>query len=328
MRSFLRVVSIILLIAWMGLIFFLSGQTADVSSQSSGSVIEFIAEQIYPDFDSLSQAEREEVVASFQFIARKSAHVGIFAVLGFWAFLVFISYTKLRFFTRMFWASAVSIAYAASDEYHQRFVLGRSCELRDFLLDSAGILTMVLICVLLVKIIAPLRRKTAFAGNSKRMLKSLNNELCDRLSDTVAHNEVLETRIEEYKAKVEELEKELEWRPTDRECEIQSVEPLTVEETELMEREEIKLSDEMEYAALVIGEAVVEVTKLCNKLTEEQDLSRKELVNLALGRTEVLKSEILKILNKQIPFEEKKKLIENEKRETYDYFDSIIAQTC
>lgn len=327
MRSFLRILSILLLVAWMGLIFFLSGQTADASSQSSGSVIELIAEQIYPDFEELSQAEREEVVASFQFIARKSAHVCIFAVLGFWAFLVFISYTRLRFFTRMFWASAVSIVYAASDEYHQRFVLGRSCELRDFLLDTAGILAAILICALFVKIIAPLRRKTAFTGNSKKTLKKLNSQLFNELNDTVAYNKALENEVEEYKARVIELERESQWRPIIEE-EIQSVEQPPMEEAEAMDKKEIKLSEEMDYASSVIGAAVVEVTKLCNKLTEEQDISRKELVNLALGRTEVLKSEILKILGKEISFEQKKQLIENERKDAYDYFDSIIAQTC
>ncbi len=322
MRSFFRIISIVLLIAWMGFIFFLSAQTADVSSQTSGGFIEFIAEKIYPDYENLTEPEKQEVVSSFQFIARKSAHVGVFAVLGFLAFSVFISYTELRYFTRVFWASAVSMAYAASDEYHQRFVAGRSCELRDFLLDCAGILVMILICALFFKIVAPLRQKTLFAGNSKKQLEELNAMLNEKLDFTVSHNEDLENRIEEYKSKVKQLESELKWRPVIKE------ETTITEETEIMEKREVKLSDEMEYASAVIGAVVVEATKLCNKLTEGQDVTRKELINLALGRTEVLKAEMLKILSRDIPFEEKKQLIENEKRDAYDYFDSIIAQTC
>lgn len=326
MRWVLRVISVILLIAWMGFIFCLSAQTAEVSSQSSGSVIEFIAEKIYPDFDELAQEEREEVISSFQFIARKSAHVGVFAVLSVLAFLVFISYTRLRFFTRIFWATAISIIYAASDEYHQRFVVGRSCELRDLLLDCAGIFAGIVICVLFVKIIRPLRRKTAYVDGGKKILEKLNDELNDKLDYTVARNESLENEIEEYKLKVEELQKELDCRAIEESATQQIEEMPNIEKVDIMEK--IELSEEMKYAASVIGAAVVEVTKICNKLTEQQNQNSKDLVNLALGRNEVLKSEILKILSSDITFSEKKALIEKEKCEAYDYFNSIVAQTC
>ena len=39
--------------------------------------------------------------------------------------------------------------YALSDEFHQRFVPGRSCSLRDVLIDSAGCLSGILITVIL-----------------------------------------------------------------------------------------------------------------------------------------------------------------------------------
>ena len=76
MRNFLRVLSVILLISWMGLIFFFSSQTADTSSQTSGQVIEIIAEKVYPDFNQMTETEREELVSSLQFKVRKSAHIG------------------------------------------------------------------------------------------------------------------------------------------------------------------------------------------------------------------------------------------------------------
>lgn len=39
----------------------------------------------------------------------------------------------------------IGAAYAATDEFHQRFVDGRSCELRDMMIDAAGVLLGVLI---------------------------------------------------------------------------------------------------------------------------------------------------------------------------------------
>ncbi len=323
MRTFFRTFSIILLILCMGVIFFFSHQTADTSSKLSSDVIEMIAEKFYPEFSNLSEIEKEQFVESFQFIARKSAHATIFAALGFFAFLTFISYTKLRFFTRCFWAVAISLLYAMSDEIHQYFVPGRSCELRDFLIDSAGAFMAVLLSALLVKMIRPLRRKTAYCGTNKKALIKLNTQLYEKLDDSFLNEKNLQKEIEVYKQKVEILEKEItnrQFAPVN--------EPDCLEE-KMEESKNYQLSDEMQYASQVIGKTVMEVTMLCNEFTQNsQDLTRKELVNLALGRTEVLKSEILKILSLEVSFEEKKNLIEKEQREIFDYFDSLKAQIC
>ncbi len=324
MRSFMRIFSVLLLVAWMGFIFYMSAQPAETSSQISGEVIEVIAEKFYPEFEALTETDKAEFVASFQFAARKTAHVAGFAVLGFFAFLSLISYTKLRFFTRVFWAFAISIIYAASDEFHQRFVSGRSCELRDFLLDVAGILGALVICSLFVKIIAPLRRKTAFSGKTKKMLNTLNNELYEKLDNTTYDNRQLENRLYEQQETIERLENSL----AEKSAELIQIKAED-EETKMAPNKEIKLSEEMEYAASVIGEAVVEVTKVCNKLAvNNTGENTKELVNLALGRNEVLKAEILKILALPVSFEEKQELILKEKQDAYDYFDSIRAQMC
>lgn len=329
MRSFFRILSIILLVLWMCTIFMFSNQTADASSQTSGKLIEAVAEKFYPDFNDFSEEKQQEIVESLQFYVRKAAHATEFAILGFLAFLTFISYVNLRFFTRCFWAFAVSAVYAASDEYHQRFVVGRSCELRDFLIDVSAVFLVVLLTALLVKIITPLRRKTAFAGVNKKSLAKLNTELYEQLDNSYFEKESLKEEILEYKERVENLEFELSQQKL---AEISVIDNIN-EEQQIMEtkieKSPVKFSDEMQYASSVIGKTVVEVTKLCNALTkDEQDLTRKELVNLALGRTEVLKAEILKILGMEIAFEEKKKLIEKEQLETLDYFDSIKAQIC
>jgi len=63
MKTFFRVFSIILLVSWMGLIFYFSHQTATESSIVSGSVIEFLAEKFHPDFISLSELEKQELIS-------------------------------------------------------------------------------------------------------------------------------------------------------------------------------------------------------------------------------------------------------------------------
>ena len=42
----------------------------------------------------------------------------------------------------------IGTAYAVTDEFHQSFVPGRSCELRDVMIDSCGVLTGVLLATL------------------------------------------------------------------------------------------------------------------------------------------------------------------------------------
>lgn len=392
MRSFLRVLSIVLLVLWMALIFNFSHQNANASSNISGEFIEAVAEKFYPNFEDLTQEEKIQIVEGYQFVVRKAAHVAIYAVLGFFAFLTFISYVKLKFFTRFAWANVICFLYAASDEIHQSYVWGRSCELRDFLLDCFGALVMILLCTAFVKMITPLRRKTAYAGFSKKDLLRENYYLHKELKETADSNQRLYGVISDYKTQIEELKAQLEGKTLDAATqealeitetiiidpksleeddelpeikieiegdEVGDNEPLeeteeileteetskiqespeteepqitednpAVEEALKQQLDEIQLSSEMSYAATVIGQAVIKATKLCNELvkTDEQNEMRKELVNLALGRTEILKSEIHKILQSQIPFDEKKNLIEKERDDAYDYFDSIIAQ--
>lgn len=130
---------------WMGLIFYMSSQNATASSNTSGQFAAEILKIFYPDFNSLSAERQKLLVSSIQFIVRKSAHFTIFAVLGGLSFLTFISYNGLKLKTRLSVSAAVCLVYAVSDEFHQYFVPGRSCELRDVLIDFSGSLAAILI---------------------------------------------------------------------------------------------------------------------------------------------------------------------------------------
>ncbi len=330
MRSFFRAFSIILLVLWMGFIFYMSAQPAEVSSQISGSVIEIVAEKVYPNFEELSEAEQVEVVESFQFVARKTAHIAIFAVLGFLSLLSFLSYTRLRFCVRMLLSFLISVSYAASDEYHQRFVSGRSCELRDLLLDIIGIVAAILLTALFIKIIPPLRRKTAFVKKVK--LKETEITEHEQLLKPVGERpDIHEVQVARLECAILEKDKTIEHLTYSLAEKNEEIIKLSAQnkEFDMNLQKGIELSDEMQYAASVIGKSVVEVTRVCNKiLTLDKSENSKELVNLALGRNEVLKANILKILDEQIEFSKKQELIEKEKCEAIDYFNSIIAQIC
>lgn len=323
MRNFFRILSIILLVCWMGVIFYFSSQTADESSAVSGGLIQVLAEKFYPEFNELAVEKQQEIVASFQFVARKGAHLAAFSVLGLFSFLTFVSYTTLKFKTRTFLSALVPSVYAVSDEVHQYFVPGRSCELRDFLIDFCGIAISILFCVLFVMTIRPLRRKTKYKGKrrNKKDLVALTNRLYEKLDDSLGLQKQMEIEISQYKEKIENLEEELHQKEI-----IAEEIPITESENEVVEVKEIELPDEVGLGASFIGKTVMEATKLCNQLTSENTENSKELVNLALGRTEVLKAEILKIVSLDISLEDKQELMQKEQESAYDYFDSLKAQ--
>lgn len=147
----------VLTLLWCAMIFFLSSQPADESSQTSGVFADFIKTVFFPDFDKLSEARQQDILDSITFIVRKGAHFTAYGILGALAFqtLCFIKRKPVRA------AAAVGFAcfYASTDEFHQTFVAGRSGELRDVLVDTSGALLFVLLSLLVVKVIERYREK-------------------------------------------------------------------------------------------------------------------------------------------------------------------------
>lgn len=132
----LRTVLIIMTVAVMVIIFTLSADNADESNAKSDLLSDSIIYKILSVFD-LTEEELQPLVDNCVIVVRKTAHFAEYAVLGFLLYAVFASFflpvlrsAILSFFT--------GTLYAVSDEIHQYFVPGRSCQLSDMLLDSAG----------------------------------------------------------------------------------------------------------------------------------------------------------------------------------------------
>lgn len=119
-------------ILWMSLIFILSHQDATRSSQLSGGLMTAVMDALAGLFKGISiQPE------TLHFILRKGAHFTAYLVLGLLA--AYAQEPKRR--KEWLWTLIICIVYAVSDEYHQTFIPGRSGELRDVLIDSAGSFT-------------------------------------------------------------------------------------------------------------------------------------------------------------------------------------------
>lgn len=319
----------------MGVIFYLSSQTSEVSSETSGSFIETLLKFFYPGFDGLSVLRKEELIDSLQFAARKAAHSSVYGVLGFLSFLTFISYRRIAYSGRIAISSAVCLMWAVSDEVHQLFVPGRSCEARDVLIDFGGSLLAITVLALLsrcmkfiykrIKTVTPdesdCQKNTGGCVMSKRELLAQNIQLFDKLTAAKERVASLEKQLAERENEIIALKNERERL----ESKLNATPPLKALEAKV--EKQAAVSPEIEYGAAVIGKIVVEAAKYINRVTSrgEQEYT-KELINLILGRTEVAKSEILSIVSSDAGTDEKKQGADAQLEQAKDYFESIIAQ--
>jgi VanZ family protein len=140
----------------MLIIFYFSSKPADLSDQSSLTITHTMV-NIYETISNnqLPEVKRIETVYSLDHIVRKTAHFIEYAMLAAAFAFHFTLWTKRK---RYRWFLPVLLAgiYAATDEYHQTFVEGRSGQLSDVLLDTAGAITGVVIFVLLMSLISRL----------------------------------------------------------------------------------------------------------------------------------------------------------------------------
>ena len=138
----IRIILIILTLSVMAIIFALSADTADESDAKSDAISDSIVYQILSNFD-LTDEQIETLVRKCVVIVRKTAHFLEYAVLGFLLASVFVSF-GLKTKQNIPLSFIIGALYAVSDEIHQYFVPGRSCQISDMLLDSAGVITGIL----------------------------------------------------------------------------------------------------------------------------------------------------------------------------------------
>lgn len=127
-----KVISWLLVILWMGLIFYLSHQQAAQSSHLSTG----ITERIIAIIDRVTIGIEIDL-AELNHIVRKNAHFFAYLILG----ILVINALKsngIKGYKSFFIALLICIVYAISDEVHQLFVPGRAGQVKDVMIDSAG----------------------------------------------------------------------------------------------------------------------------------------------------------------------------------------------
>ena len=145
-----KIIFIILIIINCSVIFYFSNQVADDSTQTSSTVIELL-KKIIP-----SLSNYEDILS---IVVRKLAHFSIYTLLGIFTINWMNTYKGRSFYQKGLVSLLFCVFYAITDEIHQYFIAGRSCEFRDVCIDTLGALTGILIVVIITKIYRKITNK-------------------------------------------------------------------------------------------------------------------------------------------------------------------------
>lgn len=153
-----RIIFTILIIVNCLVIFKFSSQDADTSSQTSGVVVNKIVDKIS---NVNKNVNKEKLTDDVTFVVRKCAHLSIYTLLGIWLMNLANTFNLLSTRNRIVFCIIFGMMYATSDELHQKFVNGRSAEIRDVCIDTCGVILGILLVILVGKIIKNIKTKNA-----------------------------------------------------------------------------------------------------------------------------------------------------------------------
>lgn len=137
-KWYYRCLTGLLLLAWMAVIFRFSDQPAVQSGKVSGTIayrLVNVADEVFRLGNSREVLKR--YADKLDHPIRKAAHMTEYAILGLLS-LAFFYCHGLRGRRLYFAAVLLAAVYAGTDEYHQLFIPGRSGQLTDVCIDSAG----------------------------------------------------------------------------------------------------------------------------------------------------------------------------------------------
>lgn len=160
-NKIILIISVCLMVIWMIVVFNLSSEASELSSERSGGLLR----NVITIFNrNITESNLKELIELLQPISRKTAHFLIYTLGGVFIYNFmynyFINYKKesnLNY--SMIFSIIIGFFYAATDEFHQLFVDGRSGEFRDICIDTIGIIFGVFLLYLIFKISKRIKSK-------------------------------------------------------------------------------------------------------------------------------------------------------------------------
>ena len=137
-------------VLWMIVIFSFSAKVSEDSEEMSRSVGMLIGKAVIKEYKEWPGKRQAAFAAKIDYPVRKAAHASEYAILGILLTGAILDIRKpwKRQLPDCFLIGAV---YAASDEFHQLFVPGRSGQIRDVMIDSAGVAAGIILACLAIK---------------------------------------------------------------------------------------------------------------------------------------------------------------------------------
>ncbi len=143
---------LIIAIIWMAVIFYFSALPAEKSEKESGLVATFLCAIFVDGFDEMSLEEQLSYTDAIDYPIRKVAHATEYAILGF--LLAGVCIADINGYKRWLQFLApwlATVIYAATDEFHQLFVEGRSGQVTDVCIDALGGAVGVIVMIEMLK---------------------------------------------------------------------------------------------------------------------------------------------------------------------------------
>lgn len=148
--NIIRIILIILLLMTFSIIFGFSSQDGEESKGLSRKITELIT-QNNEKIQSLSSQEKEEVLDRIEAVIRKIAHFSIYTIIGVLLMALMCMFNIVDK-ARVGITLVLGIIYAATDEFHQVFVQGRTALITDVVIDTMGVILGILLVLLIREI--------------------------------------------------------------------------------------------------------------------------------------------------------------------------------
>lgn len=138
-----RIFLIALILLWMSTIFGFSAENGEESQSLSDQITIQVVHILNSNYEQMDIARQQEYFHTISFFVRKIGHFGEYGILGVLVVGLLLTFEKLRTYKRIcmlpvLLTTLIGMIYACTDEYHQSFVDGRSPQIRDVCIDTAG----------------------------------------------------------------------------------------------------------------------------------------------------------------------------------------------
>ncbi len=181
--SLQKILASILVLMWMITVFIFSSQDGIDTLNTSGAVISVIESKTTNDSsnvvsDNLGKTDNKNSLENkrykytysnkIQKLVRKNAHYFLYMLGGVFLSVFFCANSKYKSsqIKLAIYAIITGIVYTFTDEFHQRFVPGRTGSLKDVFIDSMGVITGAVL-VYILRII--LKRNVRIKWGSKNV---------------------------------------------------------------------------------------------------------------------------------------------------------------